>query len=133
MTPAATGSLAFLAAIIPIVASLYATGSLLLEHARAAHDARAYARISQRFGDEMDKLNGLDSQTYIRGAEDARDRRNKLMEANGLDPRIGTAAHFNASQSPTAPNRLELRRQWALLIGSVVGIVLLAVDAGLPA
>lgn len=123
--------LAFMAAVVPIVASLYATGSLILEHSRAAHTARSYARISERYGDEMEKLNGLSTLDYNQGAEEARSRRIKLMEANGLDPSIGTASHFNASQSPSAPKDVELRRQWALLLGSVVGIVLLAVDAGL--
>lgn len=125
--------LAFFAAAVPIAASLFAAGSLLLEHSRASHDARAFARISTRYGNDMEKLQGLAPAEYNRGSAAARERRDMLVEANGLDPYIGTAAHFNASQAPTAPSRAEVWRQWSLLHGSAVGVVLLALDtAGVP-
>jgi hypothetical protein len=120
--------LAVLAAVIPIGASLYVAISVLVEFAARAHTSRVFARVWDRHNEERARLSQSDP-AFNRKAQEIKSRRMMLLEANGLDPMLGTIAEFNKSAVPQPPPTLELRRQWVLIIGSVIGVVLLALDA----
>jgi len=125
--------LALLAAIVPIIASIYAAGSLLIEHAQRSQDARSYDRVdnlvkAQRRALEAERPS-LDVDEFNRRSTQLNDRRALLLKANGINPATGTYGHMNRIMAPTAFSTAELRRQWALLLGSVIGVVLLAIDA----
>lgn len=100
--------LSFIAAAVPIAGSLYVAGSMLYEYTHAAHVARAYARIQERFRPEYDALDMkvLGGAEYDRQTKAISARRRTLLEQNGLDPTLGTAAAFNRMQKPAAPGAL---------------------------
>lgn len=123
--------LAVLAAVVPIVTSIYAAGSVLVEHAARGHEARVYARVDRWYRDSCAALDHerLGVEVFNRLSTQLNERRGMLLAANGLDPTTGTYTHMDRLVVPEARPPAELRRQWALLFGSVVGIVLLALDA----
>jgi hypothetical protein len=123
--------LALFAALVPIVASIYAAGSVLVEHATRSHETRVYARIDRWYRAARGELDHekLGNAEFNRRSTQLNDRRGMLLAANGLDPTTGTYTHMDRLVVPKALPPAELRRQWALLLGSVVGIALLALDA----
>jgi hypothetical protein len=125
--------LAYLAAIVPIIASIYAAGSLLVEQTRRSHEARAYARIDAfikaRRAELEDERQGLHVLEFNRRSMQLNERRGILLEASGIDPTTGTHGHVNRILAPTAFPGSEVRRQWVLLLGSIAGVSLLALDA----
>lgn len=123
--------LAYLAAIVPIVASLYVCLSALGEYARQDHAARVFARLERWQSAEVGKLYdaGLSDQEITVRRSRIGDRRRMLLELNGVDPDAGTVAIFNRMADPRPAPRSDVRRQWVLLIGSTAGVILLAVDA----
>ncbi|UPL13027.1 hypothetical protein [Microbacterium galbinum] len=125
--------LSFFAAAVPILGALYVAFSMLIEYGRAAHIARAYDRVDDWYTPQVDSLDiaTLGGVEYDRRREALNDQRARLLEANGLDPSLGTAGAFNRSQRPQHPRRVDSRRQWVLLWSSAAGIVLVAVDLGL--
>lgn len=128
--------LAFLAAVVPIVASIYAAGSLLGEQVQRADEARAYARVDGWYRAERRALEArresLDVLVFNRLSNDLNERRGLLLQANGINPATGTYGHMDRIMAPTAFPPTEVRRQWALLLGSIIGVILLAADAGMP-
>lgn len=127
--------LAFFAAVVPIVASIYAAGSLLAEQAQQAHDARSYARVDEFIKERRRALEAerptLDVHVFNRLSTQLNERRALLLRYNGINPATGTYGHMNRIMAPAAFPSTEVRRQWALLLGSVIGVVLLAIDAGI--
>ena len=121
--------LAVLAAIVPILASLYAAGSLLVEYASRNHAARVAERVWARYNEERAQLRHISgTHEKRRAGEEILARRKLLLEANGLDPWTGATRDLNETLRPKPMPAVELRRQWVLLLGSAVGVVLLAVD-----
>lgn len=126
--------LAFFAAVVPIVASLYAGVSFLVDLERQRHVVRVYERIDAWYKPQREALGELLMKHDRRlGADrlinELNARKAMLLEANGVDPALGTMGHMNTLAAPAAVPVTELRRQWVLLIGSVVGVILLALDA----
>lgn len=125
--------LALLAAVVPIVASIYAAGSLLVEHAQRSHEARCYDRVDARIRDQQRALEAerptLDVHVFNRRSNEILERRKLLLEVNGLNPSTGTWGAMRRVGAPEGFSAAEVRRQWALLLGSIAGVVLLALDA----
>lgn len=119
--------LTILAAVIPIVASLYVASSMLLEYAHRDHTARVFARVSAREAAERE-LVPVGHPDFNRLTAEIIARRMMLLEANGVDPKTGTWDAWDETSKPQPMPRIELRRQWALLFGSAAGVVLLAMD-----
>ncbi len=122
--------LAFFAALVPIVASLYVGVSFLAQYSRQAHDFRVYTRVDVWHDEQSSTLDTAQLGTAERERQRnaLRDRRALLLRANEVDPAIGTLAHFGRMATPTGPAAVDVRRQWALLAGSSIGVVLLAID-----
>ena len=123
--------LAILAAIVPILASTYVAGSVLLEHARAAHVARVYPRVWGRYNAELADLKAemsMHDPRWNARSQALTARRMRLLEANGIDPYVGTMKAMSDSAVPQAPSAIDQRRQWVLLFGSLVGVFFLALS-----
>lgn len=122
--------LAFFAALFPIVASLYVGVTFLVQYSRQAHDFRVYTRVDVWHDEQSNMLDTAQLGTAERERQRnaLRDRRALLLSANEVDPAIGTLAHFGRMATPTGPAAVDVRRQWALLAGSSIGVVLLAID-----
>lgn len=119
--------LAFFAALVPVLASLYVAGGTMRDHFSQAHIARSSARIWERYEAEVAAVEDGDPNAAAK-FEAATARRMMLLESNGVDPWVGTARALNASVMPSMPSTIELRRQWVLLASAVVGVVLLAIE-----
>tara|TARA_B100000519_G_scaffold161361_2_gene143672 strand:- start:25048 stop:25449 length:402 start_codon:yes stop_codon:yes gene_type:complete len=123
--------LAVLAAVVPILASTYVAGSVLLEHARAAHVARVYPRVWGRYNAELADLKAemsMHDPRWNARSQALTARRMRLLEANGIDPYVGTMKAMSDSAVPQAPSAIDQRRQWVLLFGSLVGVFFLALS-----
>lgn len=123
--------LAFLAAVAPLVASLYVVASVLAEHSRATHTARVVARVEGLLAARRDALDisELGGAEYDRRKAVVNGQREMLLRANGVDPTFGTHTAVRRLIMPRPVSAIEIRRQWALLVGAAAGVVLLALDA----
>ncbi len=119
--------LAFFAALVPVLASLYVAGGTMRDHFAQAHAARVSARIWARYEAEVAAVEDGDPAVSAK-FQAATERRMMLLESNGVDPWVGTVRALNASAMPPMPSTVELRRQWVLLASAVVGVVLLAIE-----
>jgi len=124
--------LAVLAAIVPIVASLYVAGSMLSEYAHRDYINRVVERISLRESAERKQIPFPEfSREHVRKSQEIHERRRMLLRANGIDPDSLGRAKLDSQVMPPIPSRVERRRQWVLLLGSAIGVVLLAIDLAL--
>ncbi|MGW9345572.1 hypothetical protein ACWGR3_28885 [Streptomyces albidoflavus] len=121
--------LAILAAVVPITASLYVAGSMLAEYAERDHTARVAARVWARYNSERAQLEDLPPRELAPRNKAITERRMRLLELNGVDPWVGTLRRMGGDAQPQPMPRVEIRRQWVLLLGSAAGVVLLALDA----
>lgn len=123
--------LAYIAAIVPIVASLYVCLSALTEYARQDHAARVYTRVDRWQSAETGKILDADlSDEEIAALQNRlNERRAMLLAHNGVDPTRGTWDMFDRMSDPAPARRVDVRRQWVLLWGSAIGVLALAVDA----
>ena len=128
--------LAFLAAIIPIVGSLYVATSYLVEQARLAHEHRARHRIVElvearrvAVSEEVERSTRRVHPDYV-NAEAMRFAL-VMLRAYGLPEEQGsyTENDVRSAMSGTLESITDRRRQWVLLLSSMVGLVLLAIDA----
>ncbi|MFJ2502563.1 hypothetical protein [Microbacterium sp. NPDC087592] len=123
--------LALMAAIVPIVASAYVSGSFLVDYMRQNHAARVFERVtaweSSRRG-ALYEMNVSDERRTRLGHE-LTARKRLLLELNGVDPDLGTRTFFSRMADPTPASGIEQRRQWILLLSSAAGVVLLGLDA----
>ncbi|WP_136051191.1 hypothetical protein [Microbacterium sp. K36] len=122
--------LAFFAAVVPIAGSLYVAFSMVIEYTRAASHVRAYDRIDRWYQPLRSALTikELGAVEYDRRVNELNGRRHRLMEANGLDPSIGTIGGFDKQNRPQAPRAADLRRQWVLILTSTAGVILVALQ-----
>lgn len=123
--------LAFLAAAVPIAASLYAGVSFLAELEHQRFVVRVFDRIDAWYTPRRESLGELlnDPEHTARAGRlitELNARKAMLLEYNGVDPTLGTYTYMDSLARPAGVSLSELRRQWALLIGSAVGVVLLA-------
>ncbi|MFJ4225897.1 hypothetical protein [Microbacterium sp. NPDC089695] len=123
--------LVYVAAVAPIVASLYVCFSALTEYARQDHTARVYRRLEQWQHAETGKLyeGDLSNEEIAKQQNGLNERRAMLLEQSGIDPDLGTWNMFDRSFDPEPVRRVDVRRQWVLLWGSVIGVLALALDA----
>ena len=115
-------------ALVPVLALLYVAGGTMRDHFAQAHKARTAERVWPQFNAARAEITDSDPRLgeKVRALTDTR---MKLLEANGVDPMVGTVKALNASVMPTSPPLVELRRQWILLLSSLASLILLAVDA----
>lgn len=128
--------LAFLAAVVPIVGSLYVGCSFLVQQHALVHEQRVRVRIKPmveaRY--ERDRARAA-ARSGLLPYDDLMEDRARferlLLEANGIYSTGMTWDDFDLhhSMSGTVLPRAERRRQWVLLASSAVGLVLLALDA----
>ncbi|GGD76478.1 hypothetical protein [Microbacterium murale] len=130
--------IAFFAALIPIVGSLYAAGTFLTEQARLAHERRVRERIAPRIWAEHERQMerakareiGFDEVSIVPNEFERR-----LLTWNGIEhprPTYGDMDINVAMSAPLLPAS-ERRRQWVLLVSASAGAVLLAIDASVAA
>lgn len=129
---------AFLAAVVPILGSLYVGTSFLIEQQRLAHELRVRVRIlplvDERHRLNMDRarrdtsLGASDTDELL--AERAAFQR-MMLQANGITGRGKTLGDFDLEHAMSRPvlPAVERRRQWVLLLSSALGLALLALDA----
>ncbi|GAA1161928.1 hypothetical protein F6W69_06345 [Microbacterium oxydans] len=129
--------LALLAAIVPIVASIYAGLSFMAEVADQARIVRAYERVeawyrprySALMAEARDPERHGGADLIMRRTNELNARRGMLLGYNGINPSTNTCGHLNRLMTPAAAPRGEVRRQWAILFGAIAGVILLALDA----
>ncbi len=126
--------LPFLAAFIPIVGSLYAAGSFLIEQAGLAHERRVRERIAPRVAAVLERENVRARAKEIKWDEPVRiagEYETYLLALNGIGYRGPTWNEHAIDLAMTAPlmSRAERRRQWVLLLTAIAGVVLLAFSA----
>lgn len=127
--------LSFIAAAVPTVGGLYVAWSMLIEYTRAAHVARVFTRIEERYNADRAKLDvkELGGAEYDRRVKALSETRRALMAQSGLDPFMGTRAALDASVRPQPPRAVDLRRQWTLLVTATAGVILVAIDVATSA
>lgn len=127
--------LALLAALIPIVGSLYAGASFLLEHRSLAIERRtrehveALAALRQpAAAARAQRAKAWDKQWYQREGEELQDFRRVMLAAHGIDGLGPTWAEHGIDLAMSGPkfSRLELRRQRVVLLTASIGVALLA-------
>ncbi|MBN9155823.1 hypothetical protein [Microbacterium sp.] len=122
--------LAFLGALVPVLASLYVGIGTLVDLSAAAHKARVVKRVWARFNEGRAQIDDKDPELGTK-VKRLTEQRMGLLEANGLDPMIGTIRALNESVMPVDPSMKEFRRQWVLIFGAVVGVVLVGIQVGI--
>ena len=124
------GMLAFLGALIPVLASLYVGIGTLIDLSTQSHKARAARRVWAQYEKECAAVQDGDPRVEEKFREYG-ERRMRLLEVNGLDPMIGTINALSESQMPAAPSKKEFHRQWVLIFGAVAGVILVGIEVGL--
>lgn len=130
--------LAFLAATVPIVGSLYVALSYLIEKAEVDHEFRVRRRLIPMRDERFHRLlpeakaratrmnRPFDMDVFMHELDATDD---VLYAANGVRPPTSYRMQaLNASMSRPLPSRRESHRQWILLISSAAGLVLLAFE-----
>lgn len=130
--------LTFLAAVIPIVGSLYAAVSYLVEQQHRAHERRVRERVArlvyahyEQFRDEMmaaAKPRGPVDWDAIKAEKNRFET--KLLAANGFKSGRITLGEDDLRRTMSGPlvPAVERRRQWVLLLSSATGLVLICVE-----
>lgn len=122
--------LAFLGALIPVLASLYVGIGTLVDLSTQSHKSRAARRVWAQYEKDCAAVQDGDPRVEEKLREYS-ERRMRLLEANGLDPMIGTINALTESQMPAAPSMKEFHRQWVLIFGAVAGVILVGIEVGL--
>lgn len=122
--------LAFLGALVPVLASLWVGAGTLRDLSKQSHNARVAERLWAQYNLDRGAIEDTDPKLGEKNKV-LTDRRMWLLEANGVDPMIGTIKALNKSVMPAPPSPKEFHRQWILIFGAVIGVVLVAVQVGL--
>ncbi|MFB4350424.1 hypothetical protein [Microbacterium sp. CR_7] len=122
--------LAFFGALVPVLAALYVGIGTLIDLSAQDHKARAARRVWAQYEAGVAAVQDGDPRVQEKFKE-LTERRMALLEANGLDPWLGTVKALNESVMPSAPSVKEFHRQWILILGAVVGVILVGVEVGL--
>lgn len=131
--------LAFLAALVPIIGSLYAGGSFLAEHVRVGRERRIRQHV-QRLVDERMPAAEERAEAWLKQNPGGRsygpypelqEYERMLLAAHGIEDKNPTLGDVDVSlaMSSWGTSPRELRRQTVLLITATAGVVLLAMDA----
>ncbi|WP_188754344.1 hypothetical protein [Microbacterium album] len=129
--------LAFLAAIVPILGSLYSGASFLLEHAALRRERRirehvqklAYARLTDAEARSAVRSR-LEPGVFHSPYDEVHELQVTLLKAHGLEraPSL-SEADIALAMSGAPASQAERRRQTVLLVTATIGVVLLAFDA----
>lgn len=133
----AQGVLAFLAALLPILASLYAGASFLREQYLLRWERRTRNRI-KRLGRE--RLAGAEARASVRSKrlgvhvseyDEVAAFETLMLAAHGLSRPTVTHSDVDLthSMSATAASPGEIRRQAVLLLGATLGLSILGIDS----
>ncbi|GAA2953939.1 hypothetical protein [Microbacterium schleiferi] len=129
-------TLGALAAIIPILGSLWVASSFLAEQTHLRHERRVRDRVAvlktegeRRWFYDMPKGNAREAIL-----EDIDDFERRMLAYSGLGLTGLTWRDVGVRDAMTgAPvSSAELRRQWVLLLSAVTGLVLLAIEISTP-
>ncbi len=127
--------LAFLAAVVPIIGSLYVGCSFLIQQNALVHEQRVRVRIKPmveaRYERDKEKAAARLGVVPFDDLLAERERFERLLlEANGVYGAGMTWDDFDLhhSMSGTVLPQAERRCQWVLLASSAIGLVLLAID-----
>lgn len=132
--------LSLLAAVIPVLGSLYVAGSVLVEHAGLAHERRVRERVqalveSHAAGIEARAKPKDGAPAYMVAMEERNEFERRMLAHNGIVRPRPTFGEFDIriAMSRDVLSSLERRRQWVLILSAVAGVVLLAIDASAAA
>ncbi len=130
--------LAFLAALIPILGSLYAAGSYSIEHAGRRRERRirehvkdvAWAREPEATA-RADARDAREPSAWHSPYDEIEEFEEKLLQAHGLSKTGVSPREIDLALAMSGPvaTAIELRRQWVAILTAAVGVVLVAVDA----
>lgn len=128
--------LAFLAAVVPIIGSLYVGCSFLAQQHALVHEQKVRIRIralvENRYNSELARSNARPGPLMYDDALAERNRFERmLLAANGVTGEGNTwnDVDLQNAMSGTVLPPAERRRQWVLLSTSAAGLILLALDA----
>lgn len=128
--------LSLLAAVIPVLGSLYVAGSVLVEHAGLAHERRVRERVqalveSHAAGIEARAKPKDGAPAYMVAMDERGKFEERMLAHNGIVRPRPTIGEFDLkiSMSGDLLSSLERRRQWVLILSAVTGVVLIAIDA----
>lgn len=120
----------------PCAGSLYVAGSVLVEHSRLAHERRVRVRVqalveSHTAGIEARAKPKDGAPAFMVAMEEQRAFEQRMLAHNGIAGPELTAGEFdiNIRMSGEVLSFRERRRQWALILSALVGVVLLAINA----
>lgn len=132
--------LSLLAAVIPVLGSLYVAGSVLVEHSRLAHEQRVRERVqalveSHAAGIEARAKPKDGAPAYMVAMEEQGKFEERMLAHNGIIRPRPTFGEFDIkiAMSGEVLSSRERRRQWVLILSAVVGVVLLGIDASAAA
>jgi hypothetical protein len=129
--------LAFFAAVVPIIGSLFVGFSYLAEQARLASERRIRLRVAELADERYEaavsrrRANPYPRVTHPSARDERMRLQSLLLAANGLPERVTSwreweiDTHMSSGLMPFT----DQRRQWVLLLSSAAGLVMLAVDA----
>lgn len=124
--------LAFLAAIIPTVASLIVAGALLIGYTHKRRDVRKYAIIQAWYQQKKDSMPQMpDSSHFDKYIAQLDVERKRRLESAGLDTDYGTHTRVGRMIQPQVPQGSDVWQQWLLLGGAVIGVALISIDFAL--
>lgn len=127
--------LALFAALVPIVGSLYAGASFLLEHRSLAAERRIREHVEALVTERQpsaearaQRAQAWDKQWYLRRGDELQDFRRVMLAAHGVYGLGPTWTEHGIDLAMSGPkfSHLELRRQRILLVTASVGVALLA-------
>lgn len=121
----------FLAALVPIITSIYAACSFIHEQVELEHEERVRYRVEGHVSARAETLDAEGVPSYSdEGQQHLRAFRDRMLGYNGIETRVVTFRDFNilTSMSGNRVSTRELTRQWLLIIGSIAGVVFLSLD-----
>lgn len=145
--------LAALAALTPIIASLFVAGAALLRHVQNKEAFDKRVRVEERYREDLQKFTEDEHRPpgnrarYVRRDEPARERKSSSMDPEwkarvlrrGRLEKIGVSYRDYQIEAPARAlleeqplSKRQLRDQWILIIGAAVGVVFLAASLLAP-
>lgn len=145
--------LAALAALVPIVASLWVAGSALLRDSESKEALAERVRIEELYREELQHLREEEHRPpgklvrYVRPDDPVRERKQSAMDPEWIArvrrrerlEKIGVSRHDYQIKAPARAllneqplSERQVRDQWILILGAVLGVVLLAASLLAP-
>ncbi|MDT0117790.1 hypothetical protein Q9R20_12415 [Microbacterium sp. PRF11] len=124
--------LGFLAALVPIIGSLWAGGWFIADQVEARREYRVRMRVANMVEERMQRSYELPSGSpeHHRAQRNAREFGEMMLRVHGvsLSEASYTSMEVEAAMTHPVESASELRRQWLVLGSAVAGLVFLALD-----